>query len=113
MVKWDDLAPMMEFEAKERKEARDFAERMTGSGPVWRQIGYGALIGILALMILGGSGLLFYEVLFAAEGFDPSTKAGIIEIIKAIAVLVVGFFFGSSASSRGKDQAIADQAARR
>ena len=87
-------------------EARSFAERMT-SGEGWRAIGYGALIGFLAVLIIGGSGWMFNNVLFAdREQFDDSTRSGIIETMKTIAIFVVGFFFGSSATSRQTGEAL-------
>lgn len=91
---------------KSVSEARSFAERMT-SGEGWRAIGYGALLGLLALLIIGGGGVIFAYVLFAPKDlFDGSVRAGIIEIVKAIVILVVGFFFGSSSSSRQSGEAL-------
>lgn len=113
MVRWDDLAPILEFEAKERREAREFTERMTGDGPFWRQIGYGILIAGLSITIIGGIGYIFHQVLFGpADAFSQSTRDGIIQVLINVGVLVVGFYFGSSASNRQKDTTIADQAKR-
>ncbi len=75
---------------KSTAEARSFAERMT-AGEGWRAIGYGALIGLLAVLIIGGSGVVFSFVLFSPNDlFDSSVRAGIIETIKAIVILIVG-----------------------
>lgn len=113
MLRWDDLAPAWEAEEKSRREAREFAAEMTGSGPAWRQIGYGLLIAILSLVIVGGIGFVFHEVLFSdGERFSQSTRDGIIEVLKNIGILVIGFYFGSSANSRQKDQTINEQAKR-
>jgi ElaB/YqjD/DUF883 family membrane-anchored ribosome-binding protein len=91
---------------KSTAEARSFAERMT-AGEGWRAIGYGALIGLLAVLIIGGSGVVFSFVLFSPNDlFDSSVRAGIIETIKAIVILIVGFFFGSSSSSRQSGEAL-------
>lgn len=113
-VRWSDVAPFMEFESRERKAAREFTAQMTSEGPAWRQIGYGALVGLLSLVIVGGIGYTFWQVLFAGPdgAFSQSTRDGIVEVMKNILILVVGFFFGSSASNRQKDQTISEQAKR-
>jgi ElaB/YqjD/DUF883 family membrane-anchored ribosome-binding protein len=91
---------------KSVSDARSFAERMLGKEG-WQAIGYGALIGFLAVLIIGGSGWIFSNVLFSPKDlFDVSTKSGIIETMKTIAIFVVGFFFGSSASSRQSGEAL-------
>lgn len=113
-LQWSDVEPFLRYESEEREKARGFAERMTSaSGPTWRQIGFGVLIAVLALGITFGIGGTFYKVLFSApETFSQSTKDGIIQVMINILVLVVGFFFGSSASNRQKDTIIEEQAKR-
>lgn len=108
-LKWSDLEPFLRFEEESRDKARGFAEKMTKTGPAWRQIGAGVLLAVLALIIVGGAGWIFYQVLFATgTTFSTSTRDGIVEVLKNILVLVVGFFFGSSASSRSSGQTVSE-----
>jgi hypothetical protein len=112
-VRWSDLAPVLEYESKERREAREFGERMTGSGPMWRQVGAGVLLAVLALGIIGGIGWTFYSILFAdGDRFSQSARDSIVQVLINVGVLVVGYFFGSSAASRAKDSTIQEQARR-
>ncbi len=111
--RWSDVAPFLEYDSKEREAARDFTVEMTGTGPLWRQVGWGALTAVLALLIVAGVGYTFWNVLFSEHTtFSQSTRDGIVELMKNVAILVVGFFFGTSASSKQKDQTISDQAKR-
>jgi hypothetical protein len=110
---WDEIRPAWEAEEKSRREARQFAAQMTGEGPAWRQVGYGVLVAVIALILINGIGGMFWGVLFGdAEQFSQSTRDGIVETAKNILILVVGFFFGSSASNRQKDTTIQEQARR-
>ncbi len=106
-IKWADLAPLLDYEAKERAAARDFAERMT-SGDGWRAFGYGAIIVLLITLVVGGGGWIMAQAYFA-EGTDQQTKGMIIGAVIAGVTMVLQFFFGSSASSRTKDEALARQ----
>lgn len=110
-TQWADIAPALEFDARERKEARSFVSQMTGEGPEWRQVGTGLLIGVLSLMIVGGGGTMFWRLL-TSEGLDPGQKGLILGALLAAFATVVGFWFGSSASSAKKDSTIAEQARR-
>lgn len=85
---------------KSRGDARGFALAMIGSEG-WRAIGFGALLAFLALVILLGGGLTLREVM-TGEWADSQTKAGVVELIKAVVLIVVGYFFGSSSDSRRK-----------
>lgn len=105
VVKWDDLAPMLGFEEKSRAEARTFADAMTGSGPFWRQLGYASMMATLALAIVVGGGYVMREVLISDASWATSEiKVQIVNYYQNIGLIVVGFVFGSSWSSRGKDQ---------
>jgi len=112
-LKWSDLEPFLRFEEESRQSAREFVDTMTSSGPQWRQIGWGVLIGVLSLLIVTGIGYTFWHVLFSADSaFSQSTRDGVVELMKNVAILVIGFFFGSSASNRQKDVTIAEQSKR-
>ena len=84
---------------------------MTSSGPAWRQIGFGALIGLLALVIVVGGGTMFYQFMSAPE-VSAEQRAMILGALIASFTTVVGYFFGSSSGSRQKDVAI-EQATRK
>lgn len=112
-LKWTDVEPFLRFEEESRGKAREFVDLMTSDGPQWRQIGWAFLIGMLSLMIIGGVGYTFWNVLFAeGTAFSQSTRDGVVELMKNVAILVIGFFFGSSASNRQKDVTIEEQARR-
>lgn len=111
MMRWDDLAPIWEAEQQSRREAREFGAEMTGTGPVWRQVGAGLLIGVLSLTIILGGGVLFWQMLESPQ-LDPGQKGLVLGALLAAFTSAVGYWFGSSASGRLKDQTIADQARR-
>lgn len=111
MLRWDDLAPMLEFEAAQRREAREFADRMTGTGPVWRQIGYGVFVTVLALGIVFGGAFMLREI-YMMQGTSEQTRGNIVGFLLAMIPVVVYWVFGSSRSSQIKDQTIAEQAKR-
>lgn len=106
---WSELQPFLEYDEKSRQAARQFALDATSSGPIWRQIGFGLIIGILALGIVIGGGMVMAWILSQA-GTDAATKLTILDYFKAIGYLVVGWAFGSSSNSRRKDEVIAAQA---
>lgn len=108
-LRWADVAPAFEHDAAEREAARVFADKMTGDGPAWRQIGFGALIGIMSLTIIVGGGAMFWNLMSSPQ-LDPGQKGLILGALIASFTTVVGYFFGSSASSRVKDQTISEQA---
>ena len=87
--------------------ARKFAVETMG-GNDWRAIGYGATIALLALIIVVGGGALIWHLLL-----DPGTNAEqrgmLIGAVVAIMGAVISFFFGSSVSSRNKDNALAKE----
>jgi hypothetical protein len=111
-VRWADLAPALEFETAQRREAREFGEKLMTTGPEWRQIGAGAIISLLSLMIIGGGGALFWTALDSPQ-LDPGQKGLILGALLAAFTSAVGYWFGSSATSRAKDVTIQEQAARR
>jgi hypothetical protein len=111
-LQWSDLEPFLRHESEERSKARDFAERMTAAdGPEWRQIGFGALISIMSLTIVVGGGAMFWNLMSSPQ-LDPGQKGLILGALIASFTTVVGYFFGSSATSRQKDATIAEQAKR-
>jgi len=109
--RWADIAPYLEHDAQERDKARSFALEATGSGPLWRQIGAGALLAVLALLVITGGGWMLRDVLMA-DDTDSQTKGLIIGALITACSSVLAYFFGSTASSRMKDQTISEQAKR-
>jgi hypothetical protein len=94
------------------KEARAFAVEMTGTGPLWRQIGFGFMVAILAFaIVIGGGAVMAYLLL--KTGTDETIVSTILDYYKAVGYIVVGYVFGSSASNRKKDDTIAAQAGAR
>lgn len=91
--------------------ARTFALQAI-KGDDWRSIGYGLVLGILAVTIIVGGGMLVWTLLH-----NPDTTAEqrgmLIGAVVAIMGSVVSFFFGSSVSSRAKDTALVDQLGKR
>ena len=111
-LKWSDLEPFLRFEEESKEKARGFAERMTaGDGPQWRQIGFGFLVAVMSLTIVVGGGAMFWNLMSSPQ-LDPGQKGLILGALIASFTTVVGYFFGSSATSRQKDQTIAEQAKR-
>ena len=107
MMKWDELSPLLEYEAKERKEARDFAQLVTSTGPEWKQMGAGVLIGVLSLFLVVGGGFLFWDMMYNPN-LDPGQKGLILGALIAAFTTAVGFWFGSSASGRQSGQTVSD-----
>lgn len=105
-LQFSQLMTMADFEEKSRHQAREFAERMT-SGDGWRAFGFGAVMAVLALIIIIGVGAMIWMILQ-----DPSTSAEqrgmLIGAMITAAMAVISYFFGSSASSRSKDTALSD-----
>jgi hypothetical protein len=106
-----DLMELAKFEEQSRGKARDFAEHMTTSGPIWRAAGFGTVLLLLAFGVVYGGGWILREVL-NADGTDLQTRGMIIGALIGFVSQVLSCFFSSSASSRGKDQALADAAQR-
>jgi muramidase (phage lysozyme) len=75
------------------------------SGDGWRSIGYAAAIAVLAVMIVGGGGLMMWT-LIRDPATPPDQRGMLIGAIVATISAVVAYFFGSSASSRSKDAAL-------
>jgi hypothetical protein len=89
------------------QEARAFTERLIGL-PDWRGVGFSILMGVLALVIVGGGGLMLWSLL-QDPATPPEQKGMVLGAIIATIGAPVAFFFGSSASSRAKDQALIDR----
>lgn len=109
-VRWSDVAPFLEHDARERAAARTFAQTMT-AGDGWRAIGAGMLIGVLSLTIVVGGGLLFWSMLESPQ-LDPGQKGLILGALLTAFTSAISFWFGSSAQSRAKDATISEQARR-
>lgn len=107
-----EIMDLLKFEEASRGAARDFAERMTSvetpNARMWRALGFGCLLTVLALTVVGGGGWILYSVLISAE--TPAEQKGMIvgAIVSSVS-LVLSYFFGSSASSRSKDQALIER----
>lgn len=108
-----ELMDLLKFEEESRGKARDFAARMleveTPTAKLWKAIGFGVLLSILALGTVGGGGWILYSVL-ADLNTPPEQKGMIVGAIVTAVTSVLSYFFGSSASSRSKDQAIIERA---
>jgi hypothetical protein len=89
------------------QEARAFTERLIGL-PDWRGVGFSILMGVLALTIVFGGGLMLWSLL-QDPATPPEQKGMVLGAIIATIGAPVAFFFGSSASSRAKDQALIDR----
>lgn len=107
-----ELVQLAEMGEKSTAEARAFAERMTDSGPMWRAIGFGVILAVLAFVVVVGGGWILHGVLQTDET-DLQTRGMIIGALIAAVTQVLGYFFGSSASSRAKDQALTNAIERR
>lgn len=105
-----DLMELARFDEASRGAAREFAERIT-AGPMWRAVGFGAIVFTLALTVVMGGGWMLRETL-AADSTDLQTRGMIIGALIGFVAQVLSYFFGSSASSRGKDRALVDAANR-
>jgi lysozyme len=88
-------------------EARAFAKDLIGL-PDWRGVGFSVLMGVLALVIVGGGGWMLWSLL-QDPATPPEQKGMVLGAIIATIGAPVAFFFGSSASSRAKDQALIDR----
>jgi muramidase (phage lysozyme) len=110
-VRWQDIAPAMQFEEQSRKDARKWADEVTSTGPEWRQIGFGVVISLLALTVVLGGGVMFYQFMHA-DNVSGEQKGMILGALLAAFSSVLSYFFGSSASSRAKDAALSDAARR-
>lgn len=111
-MSFPELVQLVELGEKSTGEARKFAERMTSTGPLWRAAGFGIVLAALAIAVVIGGGWILREVL-NADGTDLQTRGMIIGAMIAAVTQVLGYFFGSSASSRSKDQALVDVVERR
>jgi hypothetical protein len=111
VAQWSDIAPAWEAEEKSRREAREFGDRLMAEGPAWRQIGAGVLIGTLSLVIIFGGGAMFWTMMGSPQ-LDPGQKGLILGSLLSVFSSTAAYWFGSSASSRIKDQTINEQAKR-
>jgi hypothetical protein len=71
----------------------------------WPAIGYGVLIGGVAIAVIVGGGAFMGWVVMQQEA-DKQITAQIIDYFKAAGFIVLGFLYGTSRSSQRKDTAI-------
>jgi hypothetical protein len=101
-----DLAEL-ELRVKDTDSARDRETVISTSkdAPLLNKI----VTPVLALLLLGVTFILFGVVLFDQTPVDPSRKdilIYILGVLSAVATQVVSYYFGSSAGSKAKDDAI-------
>jgi hypothetical protein len=101
-----DLAEL-ELRLKDTDSARDRETVISTSkdAPLLNKI----VTPVLALLLLGVTFILFGVVLFDQTPVDPSRKdilIYILGVLSAVATQVVSYYFGSSAGSKAKDDAI-------
>ncbi len=85
-------------------DARGFGERMLGKEG-WAGIGFGALIGLLSILIIVGAGWMLWRLAELATT-DQTTRGLIVGAAIAMLGQVVSYFFGSSSSSRQSGEAL-------
>ena len=110
-MKWSDIEPFLRFEEDSRAKARSFTSDMMTTGPEWKQMGAGLLIGALSLFIIVGGGFLFWDMMYNPN-LDPGQKGLILGALIAAFTTAVGFWFGSSASGRQSGQTVSEIAKR-
>lgn len=88
--------------------AREFVQAITSTGPDWQRIAGTAFLGALALTIVVGGGFMFWSLLHDAS-VSGEQKAMLIGAVISLVGSPIAFFFGSSASSRRKDDALASK----
>lgn len=112
-MSFPELLELSRFDEDSRREARRFgAEMLAGASANLRALAYGAVLFTIALIVVAGGGWMLREVLIGGDT-PAETKGMIIGGILTAIASVLAFFFGSSASSRGKDQALQVMAERR
>jgi hypothetical protein len=103
----EQIAPLIEIAEAGGggiKGAREFTQEMM-TGPTWQAVGYGVMLGAIAISVVVGGGAIMALVLMSAD-VKPEVTAQILDYYKAAGFIVLGYMFGSSGSSQKKDQAI-------
>ena len=123
-VKADPAARMAATEALERESWFETTE--SGGGGIegarkhnleatqrkdWSGIGWAIVLAVLAIGVVIGGGTVMAFLLFTAD-IDATMVAQILDYYKAAAFIVLGYAFGSSVSSRRKDDALVRSADR-
>jgi len=91
--------------------AREQAARMT-EGDGWRAIGYGVTLAALSLMIVAGGGALVWTMLMSPDTTGEQ-RGMLLGAVVALISAVVSYWFGSSVSSRAKDNALVSERGKR
>jgi lysozyme len=86
--------------------AREQTRKLLIEGPTWAAAGYGFLMTVLSLTIVGGGGWMLFGLLMDPDA-SPEQKGMILGAVIASISAVISFYFGSSASSRQSGQAMA------
>ena|SRR3990167_466895 len=101
----EDANRQLELELKDMDSARNREIQITTSdkAPLINKV----IQPILALLILGSCFLMWYIILFKdIDGEKETLVAGIVGSLTTLSMGVVGYYFGSSASSASKQKQI-------
>lgn len=103
-LKWSDIEPFMQFDAQERKDAREFARVWDGDRLILGQFRFIELLSLILVIISAAGG---YMVL---SGSYPAEMKGAVITLILIAGFngVKEFWLGSSASGRQSGQTISE-----
>jgi lysozyme len=80
------------------------------SGDSWRSVWWAAVLALLAVGVVIGGGAVMSALMFSE--LDESLIAQVLDYFKAAGFIVLGYAFGSSASSRAKDDVLAERVRR-